>query len=725
MAGGLASTASGAVPTAVPTAAGDPVTVVSNDFEDGSWAPWQASGGPSLSVVEVDGDKALLVSDRATDFDGIQTPPGTLEPGGRYTFSMQARLAAGTAGSAAVRFVVTPPGFTWVGNTEGVTADAWSTVEGTFTVPSDAPAGEVKAYIGTADLGAPYSYLVDDLLITRAPAQEPTPPDVEVVPGGAVDPTAEPLAAARGTGDVAALTFDDGPNPGETDALLDFLAEKDLTAVFCVIGQNITAPGGAELLRRIVAEGHTLCNHTTSYADMGSWTPEQVRADLVANLAIIREALGDPDHPVPYFRAPNGSWGQTGPVAASLGMQPLGLGNIIFDWDGNDLSEETLTTKLRAAFVPGAVVLVHDGGGNRENGIKAVRTVVTEKLAEGWTFTLPQGGAAEEPDVEVVPGGAVDPTAEPLAAARGTGDVAALTFDDGPNPGETDALLDFLAEKDLTAVFCVIGQNITAPGGAELLRRIVAEGHTLCNHTTSYADMGSWTPEQVRADLVANLAIIREALGDPDHPVPYFRAPNGSWGQTGPVAASLGMQPLGLGNIIFDWDGNDLSEETLTTKLRAAFVPGAVVLVHDGGGNRENGIKAVRTVVTEKLAEGWTFTLPQGGLPEETPGPDPVLDPSMAVERVVRAGDDLDLELTGFAPGSTVHVSLESRRGTRPTETVHLGEVTVGTDGSVTAALPVDRDVKGVFMLVAHSGDVELEERVVVRRAPAARGARH
>ncbi len=101
----------------------------------------------------------------------------------------------------------------------------------------------------------------------------------------------------------------------------------------------------------------------------------------------------------------------------------------------------------------------------------------------------------------------------------------------------------------------------------------------------------------------------------PRQKVPYFRAPNGSWGVTGEVAAALGMQPLGLGNVIFDWDGNDLSEETLTKNLRAAIQPGAVALVHDGGDNRENSIKAVETVLPEKIAEGYAFTLPAGGIP--------------------------------------------------------------------------------------------------------------
>ncbi|MER6940706.1 polysaccharide deacetylase family protein [Nocardioides sp. NPDC127514] len=219
------------------------------------------------------------------------------------------------------------------------------------------------------------------------------------------------------------------------------------------------------------------------------------------------------------------------------------------------------------------------------------------------------------PDPGFVPGGAVSPTSTPLAAARGTGKVAALTFDDGPNPGETDRLLEILAAHEITAVFCVIGQNITAPGGSEILGRIVAAGHTLCNHTTSYADMGSWSHAQVERDLKANLTTIREVLGDPAQQVPYFRAPNGSWGNTAEVAASLGMQPLGLGNVIFDWDGNDLTAETLASNLRAAIRPGAVALAHDGGGNRENTVDAVETVLPEKLAEGYTFTLPQGGIP--------------------------------------------------------------------------------------------------------------
>ncbi|WP_434994989.1 endo-1,4-beta-xylanase [Arthrobacter sp. Ld5] len=391
----------GAGALALPAAYGEePAVLLAEDFEDGAFGPLVRNGGAALSVVDADGDKALLVQGRANDYDGVKTPADLLQAGGTYTFSAQVRLAAAPGTTTSARFVV-EPAYTWVGNTT-VSADAWTTVTGTFNAPAGADPAALRAYLGTGDLGAPYDYLVDDVMITGTAgpgdggAWQPTP-DPAFVPGGATNPTATPLAAARGTGNAVALTFDDGPNPGETDALLDLLGDKGVTATFCLVGRNIQAPGGTELLRRIVAEGHTLCNHGTSFADMGSWTQAQVETDLKENLRIIRDAAGDPALPVPYFRAPNGSWGATGEVAAALGMQPLGLGNVIADWDGNDLSEATLTANLRRAFTPGAVVLAHDGGGDRSNTVKAVTTVVEEKLAEGWTFTLPRGGTTDAP----------------------------------------------------------------------------------------------------------------------------------------------------------------------------------------------------------------------------------------------------------------------------------------------------------------------------------------
>jgi len=283
----------GAVALVPPAAtAAEQAIVSSEDFEDGSFAPWTASGAATLSVVDADGDKALQVANRANDYEGIESP-GLLKPGATYTLTRKARPAPNTAGRADIRFVV-KPAYNGVGNTR-MTADAWSTVTGTFTVPRDADPAGLPVYLGTSALSgssAAYAYQVDDIVVTGEAGGTWTPtPDPTFVKGGAVAPTATPVSTARGIGSVAALTFDDGPNPGETEALLDFLKVKGVKATFCVIGQNIETDGGAAILKRIVAEGHTLCNHGTSYADMGSWTEAQIETDLKANLKIICDAV--------------------------------------------------------------------------------------------------------------------------------------------------------------------------------------------------------------------------------------------------------------------------------------------------------------------------------------------------------------------------------------------------------------------------------------------------
>jgi endo-1,4-beta-xylanase len=368
------------------------ITVSSVDFEDGTIGNWTQSGGGAglLTVVAgPTGGQVLSVNNRAADYEGIQSPTGIFEPNKTYSFSMKVRLAAGTAGSVGVRFVM-KPAFTWIGPTN-MNADGWTTVTGTWTAPSDGNPATLQVYIGTGDMSpvAPYTYLVDDILITTegGGGGPELPPDF--VPGGAVNPMPTPVNLAQGSGNVAALTFDDGPNPAITPQLLDYLASKNIKAVFCVIGQVINSGNGAEILRRIVAEGHTLCNHSTNFDDMGSLTAAQAQQRMIENMTIIRTALGDPNAKIPFFRAPNGSWGATQNVAVSLGMQPLAVVNTISDWVTQDIP--TLTANLRAAMKPGELVLCHDGGGDRSGTFAAVQTVVNERLAAGWTFSFPQG----------------------------------------------------------------------------------------------------------------------------------------------------------------------------------------------------------------------------------------------------------------------------------------------------------------------------------------------
>ncbi|MGY4643905.1 endo-1,4-beta-xylanase [Cellulomonas sp. URHB0016] len=387
------------VALAAPAAAADTV-VLSNDFEGASVAPWGPRGPVTLAVTAADahaGAQSLSVSGRTADWHGAATSVASLlAEGTPYTVSAWVKLAPGTTGSSGMHFTVQETSaagdaYTWVGSPAATTADGWTQITGTYTKPAGLTAATL--YVEAANIGStPPNYLVDDVLVTGT---DVPPVDPSVVPGGAVDPVLTPSVAARGTGNVAALTFDDGPNGATTTALLDYLKLNGLHATFCVIGQNIQAEGGADILKRIVADGHTLCNHSIDYADMGSLTLEQAQDRMKQNLGIIRDALGDPNAPVPFFRAPNGSWGSNIAAAAvSLGMQPLGVTNTISDWETQDV--DTLTANLRTAMKAGQIVLTHDGGGDRTGTLTAVKTVVDERLAAGWTFSLPVGGPADD-----------------------------------------------------------------------------------------------------------------------------------------------------------------------------------------------------------------------------------------------------------------------------------------------------------------------------------------
>ena len=92
-----------------------------------------------------------------------------------------------------------------------------------------------------------------------------------------------------------------------------------------------------------------------------------------------------------YFRAPYGSWGRTPTVAAQLGMQPLGWRLAVGDWEPPGTDE--LVRRLAEGITPGAVVLLHDGGGDRSQTVETVDRIIPRLRAKGWRFDLPARGS--------------------------------------------------------------------------------------------------------------------------------------------------------------------------------------------------------------------------------------------------------------------------------------------------------------------------------------------
>ncbi|MFE9954765.1 polysaccharide deacetylase family protein [Micromonospora sp. NPDC005299] len=206
--------------------------------------------------------------------------------------------------------------------------------------------------------------------------------------GGQADDSEGPYGAEVSTGSARiALTFDDGPDPQWTPQVLALLKEYGVRATFCVVGEN--AENHPDLVRSIVADGHSLCNHSWNHdITLGDRTPEAIRDDLVRTNDAIRAAA--PDARIAYFRQPGGAW--TYPVVSvceELGMTPLHWAVDPTDWQapGADKISQAVLAQTR----PGSIVLMHDAGGDRSGTVEALQRLLPELLHRFQLEALPTG----------------------------------------------------------------------------------------------------------------------------------------------------------------------------------------------------------------------------------------------------------------------------------------------------------------------------------------------
>lgn len=188
-------------------------------------------------------------------------------------------------------------------------------------------------------------------------------------------PTTLPAGLRRHSGDQAvALTFDDGPDPRWTPRLLDQLRAAHVTATFCLIGSR--AKRYPELVARIAREGHQLCNHSWRHdINLGRRPVADIQADLLRTDKAIKAAV--PNAHIPYYRQPGGRWTpEVVAVARKLGMRSLHWSVDPQDWDHP--TAKTIAQRVGSAVRPGAIVLMHDGGGDRGPTLAACQHLIPD-----------------------------------------------------------------------------------------------------------------------------------------------------------------------------------------------------------------------------------------------------------------------------------------------------------------------------------------------------------
>ena len=186
------------------------------------------------------------------------------------------------------------------------------------------------------------------------------------------------------------LTFDDGPNPDWTPALLDALAETGVPATFFLIDEHIT-PGTEHIVKRIANEGHVLALHSGSRRLM-IMSPDALAARLRSAAARIQAITGS--EPCPLFR-PHAGWRSATMYEAldTAGLTLAGWSWGMWDWDwwrtpqAGQVSER-LASKARA----GDIIVIHDGHhknprADRRHAAGTVRLLVPRLRSRGFAFS--------------------------------------------------------------------------------------------------------------------------------------------------------------------------------------------------------------------------------------------------------------------------------------------------------------------------------------------------
>lgn len=178
---------------------------------------------------------------------------------------------------------------------------------------------------------------------------------------------------------VIALTFDDGPDPRSTPALLDLLKEENVESAFFCIGRNVAA--SPDIAARITEDGHVIANHTFHHSNATNWFTE---ARLLDELTKTQDAIKKATGSAPTcFRPPMGlSNPRVFRAARKAGLKVIGW--TVRSLDTRLTDPEVIVRRIMKRIRPGGIVLMHDGNISADRLIQTVRLLLNELRARGY-----------------------------------------------------------------------------------------------------------------------------------------------------------------------------------------------------------------------------------------------------------------------------------------------------------------------------------------------------
>ncbi|MEZ0092807.1 polysaccharide deacetylase family protein [Streptacidiphilus sp. EB129] len=221
------------------------------------------------------------------------------------------------------------------------------------------------------------------------PSGDPTPKSTsgDNVPPGGTETVSSVLEYTTGTHDKSvALTFDDGPSAQWTPKILAVLAQYHAHATFCEIGPNATA--NPAMVQAIRAAGDQLCDHSVSHNEaMSKWGADRQTHEIADAKQMILTAGGSGTE-VSWFRAPGGDFSPLNRhISALNGLRPLAWTSDSDDWKRPGVP--AILANIRKNVRPGAIILMHDGGGDRSQTVAALQQLLPQLVQQGYSFDFP------------------------------------------------------------------------------------------------------------------------------------------------------------------------------------------------------------------------------------------------------------------------------------------------------------------------------------------------
>ena len=232
--------------------------------------------------------------------------------------------------------------------------------------------------------------------------------------------------------------------------------------------------------------------------------------------------------------------------------------------------------------------------------VLAVGQFATEAVTTGaWGLSFHTSGSP--------PSGPTDQSALQKYDAVYVGDpeekVLYLTFDAGYENGHTEAILDTLQKHDVKASFFLVGNYLQK--NADLVRRMVAEGHIVGNHTMNHPDMSAITDKETfQKELEGMETLFRDITGK-ELPK-FYRPPQGIYSEENlKLAKELGYNTVFWSLAYKDWDNDKQPDaEYAKAKLLPRTHNGAVILLHS---TSKTNAEVLDELLTEWKSKGYRF----------------------------------------------------------------------------------------------------------------------